>query len=225
MNWVISAIVSGISAFAATNIDDIVMLTLFFAQADDAAPTNQKSNQLRPRQIVLGQYLGFLVLIAASIPGFVGGMIIPDPWIGLLGFLPIAIGIQQLIRPESEEDEIQLVSDVTRSVNKNSLRAKLSQIFHPNTLQVAAVTIANGGDNIATYVPLFASSNLSELLIILAMFGLMIALWCAIARYLSTHPKVAPLLTRYAHWIVPLVLIGLGIHILISSESYLLLQR
>jgi cadmium resistance transport/sequestration family protein len=220
MNWVISAIVSGVFAFVATNIDDIVMLTLFFAQANNPA----QPSSLRPWQIVVGQYLGFLVLIIAAIPGFVGGMLIPDPWIGLLGFLPIAIGIQQLIRPESDEAEIQLVSDVTNSAHKNSLRAKLAQLLHPQTLQIAAVTIANGGDNIATYVPLFAASNLPSLLVILIIFGLMIAVWCAVANYLSQHSTVAPLLTRYSHWIVPIVLIGLGIYILIASHSYLLLQ-
>lgn len=221
MNWVISAIVSGIFAFVATNIDDIVMLTLFFVQANDSA----QRHSLRSWQIVAGQYLGFLVLILASIPGFVGGMLIPDPWIGLLGFLPIAIGLRQLMRPESEESEIQLVSDITHSDPKNSLRAKLGQLLHPQTLQVAAVTIANGGDNIATYVPLFAAHDLPSLLIILGVFGLMIALWCAVANYLSQHPTLAPLLMRYSRWIVPIVLISLGIYILIESQSYLLLRQ
>ena len=83
MNWLITALLTGISVFVATNIDDIVILTLFFSQP----------NQYLRRHIILGQYLGFTALIGASLVGYFGGLFVPKAWIGLLGFVPIAIGI------------------------------------------------------------------------------------------------------------------------------------
>ncbi len=41
--------------------------------------------------------------------------------------------------------------------------AILASVLNPQTYKVAAVTVANGGDNIGIYVPLFASSDLTSL--------------------------------------------------------------
>ncbi|HEY9905659.1 MAG TPA: cadmium resistance transporter [Candidatus Sericytochromatia bacterium] len=214
MNWLAGAIIAGITSFAATNIDDIVILMLFFAQVNAS---------FRPRQIVVGQYLGFSVLIIASLPGFFGGLIVPRAWIGLLGLVPIAIGVTRLVNREKDE-EVQAVSDeLNRSRGNNSLGSTLTSLISPQTLNVAAVTFANGGDNIGIYVPLFASSTLASLLVILGIFFLLIGVWCYIAYLLARQPAIAHVLTRYGKAVVPFVLIGLGIFILLESGTYQLL--
>jgi len=214
MNWLAGAIIAGITSFAATNIDDIVILMLFFAQVNAS---------FRPRQIVVGQYLGFSVLIIASLPGFFGGLIVPRAWIGLLGLVPIAIGVSRLVNREKDE-EVQAVSDeLNRSRGNNSLGSTLTSLISPQTLNVAAVTFANGGDNIGIYVPLFASSTLASLLVILGIFFLLIGVWCYIAYLLARQPAIAHVLTRYGKAVVPFVLIGLGIFILLESGTYQLL--
>jgi cadmium resistance transport/sequestration family protein len=214
MNWLAGAIIAGITSFAATNIDDIVILMLFFAQVNAS---------FRPRQIVVGQYLGFSVLIIASLPGFFGGLIVPRAWIGLLGLVPIAIGVTRLVNREKDE-EVQAVSDeLNRSRGNNSLGSTLTSLISPQTLNVAAVTFANGGDNIGIYVPLFASSTLASLLVILGIFFLLIGVWCYIAYLLARQPAIAHVLTRYGKAVVPFVLIGLGIFILFESGTYQLL--
>ena len=63
MSGLVTAIPTGLTAFSATNIDDIVILTLFFSQVNAA---------FRRRHIVVGQYLGFGTLVLASLPGFFG---------------------------------------------------------------------------------------------------------------------------------------------------------
>jgi cadmium resistance transport/sequestration family protein len=214
MNWLAGAIIAGITSFAATNIDDIVILMLFFAQVNAS---------FRPRQIVVGQYLGFSVLIIASLPGFFGGLIVPRAWIGLLGLVPIAIGVSRLVNREKDE-EVQAVSDeLNRSRGNNSLGSTLTSLISPQTLNVAAVTFANGGDNIGIYVPLFASSTLASLVVILGIFFLLIGVWCYIAYLLARQPAIAHVLTRYGKAVVPFVLIGLGIFILFESGTYQLL--
>jgi cadmium resistance transport/sequestration family protein len=215
MDWIVQAIITGTTAFIATNIDDIVVLMFFFAQVNVT---------FRPRHIIIGQYLGFLVLILASLPGFFGGLLISKEWIGLLGFLPIAIGLKQWLSP-SDEDDIQTVSDEWVSSNgKRSLMSWLATMLTPQTYGVAAVTIANGGDNIGIYVPLFANSNLTTLLVTLVVFVGLIALLCSIAYRLTRFPAITQVLTRYSHAIVPIVLIGLGIFILLESKTYRLLK-
>jgi cadmium resistance transport/sequestration family protein len=215
MGWILQAVIAGTTAFIATNIDDIVILMLFFAQVNAT---------FRPHHIVTGQYLGFAALIVASLPGFFGGLLISKEWIGLLGLLPIAIGLKQWLSPDDDND-VQTVSCELRSSNKTrSLLSGLATILTPQTYSVAAVTIANGGDNIGIYVPLFASSNLTTLGVTLLVFFVLIAVWCAIAYRLAQFPAIAQVLTRYSHAIVPFVLIGLGIFILIESKTYRLLS-
>jgi cadmium resistance transport/sequestration family protein len=206
MEWFVSAFIAGITAFVATNIDDIVILMLFFAQVND---------RFRPRHIVAGQYLGFIVLLLAALPGFFGGLLLPKSWIGLLGLLPIAIGIKQLLDHDDDEPTVQTVAK-----NETVDHSKLAHLLHPQTYQVAAVTVANGGDNIGIYVPLFASSNLPTLVVIISVFLILVAVWCGIAARLAQHPAIAPILNRYVHRIVPFVLIILGIYILMENGSY-----
>ncbi|HEY9649922.1 MAG TPA: cadmium resistance transporter, partial [Coleofasciculaceae cyanobacterium] len=101
MNGLGTAFTTGLTAFVATNIDDIIILLLFFAQVDA---------KFRRRHIVFGQYLGFTLLILASLPGFFGGLLVPHEWIGLLGLLPIVIGITQLVNLRNELTQIQTVT-------------------------------------------------------------------------------------------------------------------
>lgn len=213
MTWIAAAIMAGVTSFAATNIDDIAILMLFFAQVNVT---------FRPRHIVLGQYLGFTALIAASLPGFFGGLIVPKAIIGLLGLVPIAIGINNLVKRENDRDEVQAVSGEFNR-ESNSPISKLANLFNAQTLNVAAVTIANGGDNIGIYLPLFASSDLPSLMVILAVFFVLVGVWCYAAYRLTRRIAIAKILTRYTQAIVPFILIGLGIFILIESGTYRLL--
>lgn len=211
MNGVLHVTIAGISAFAATNIDDIIILMFFFSQVNA---------KFRIREIIIGQYLGFTALILLSLPGFFGGMIIPKTWIGLLGFVPIGIGLQQLFNSDDEDSEIQTVSD---KINQRVIKFPFNHILTPQTYSVAAITFANGGDNIGIYVPFFASLNLSSLLIVLTIFFILVGVWCAIAYGLSRHQVIGKLINTYGKKLVPYVLIGLGLFILWDSHSYELL--
>jgi cadmium resistance protein CadD (predicted permease) len=93
-------------------------------------------------------------------------------------------------------------------------------MIQPNLLELG-VTIANGGDNIGIYVPLFANRTLMGLGITLIVFFTMIAVWCWIANSLSRHRAIAQFISMcYGDRIVPFVLIGLGIYILVESKTY-----
>ncbi|MEH2314014.1 MAG: cadmium resistance transporter [Nostoc sp.] len=204
-----------IIAFIATNIDDIIILLIFFSQVDV---------NFRRRHILLGQYLGFTAIIIASLPGFFGGLVVQREWIGLLGLLPIAIGIQQLVYRKEETITVQTVSsDFRQSTPTNPVLSFILSVLHPQTYKVAGVTVANGGDNISIYIPLFAGHDLASLGVILSIFFVMVGVWCAITYFLSRQPTIAYILSRYGKAVVPFVLIGLGLFIMYERGTFTLL--
>ena len=192
MYWLLTAVLTGFISFAATNIDDIFILMLFFSQTGEA---------FRNWHIVLGQYLGFAALVALSVLGSLGVLIVPEEWVGLLGLAPIFLGVRALmeLREDSEEDRKPIESSGMGGV--------------------ATVTFANGGDNIGIYVPLFASVGYASMGVIILVFFALVAGWCYVGYKVGGHPTVAEKIDRYGHIIVPFVLIGLGIYILLENGS------
>lgn len=184
--------------FAATNIDDIVVLTALFLASSKGKP--------RPWHIVGGQYAGFITLVGLSLLAALGLSIVPDEWVGLLGFLPLTLGVLGLIRGLKEDGDD----------DENKLTGGLGLIG------IAGITIANGADNIAIYTPVFRTMAPSDTAITVVVFLALVALWCALGKIIGTHHRVVETLERVEHWLVPAVFIGLGLTILVGSGS---LQR
>ncbi|BAT53867.1 cadmium resistance transporter [Nostoc sp. NIES-3756] len=204
MNEILTAIPTGVTAFIATNLDDLVILTLLFSQVNAT---------FRSRHIVIGQYLGFCTLVVASMVGLLGGLILPSHWIGLLGLVPITIGLNRLLNPETnslseEESGLEL-----------SHSSAFASFVSPQAYSVAAITVANGSDNIGIYMPLFANSAVTELLVIITVFLILVGVWCYVTYKLTCQNAIANLLTRYGNSFVPFVLIGLGVSIILDSAS------
>jgi cadmium resistance transport/sequestration family protein len=203
MSELITAISKGLTAFTATNLDDILILLLFFSQVNAT---------FSKRHIVLGQYLGFGVLVLLSLSGFFSTLIMPQEWVGLLGILPMAIGLNRLFAPETDDTEAESLPEIQK-------HSWLSGLLSPQVYSVAAVTFANGGDNVSIYVPLFASATWESLLVMLGVFFAMVGVWCYTAYRLVQLPAIANTFNSYGNQIVPFVLIGLGILILIDSHT------
>ena len=216
MDRLFSSVLVGITSFVATNLDDIVVLVIFFSQVNAT---------FRRRHIVSGQYLGFMVLLLLSLPGYFGGLVLPKAWVGLLGLLPLWVGISQLLNKDDDEPEVQTVSSTVSPGQKASILAGLTSILNSQTYQVAAVTISNGGDNIGIYLPLFASSPLPNLAIIVGVFLVLVGVWCWVAERLTRQRAIALLLSRHGQRVIPFVLMGLGLYILIDSGSLTLIQH
>jgi cadmium resistance protein CadD (predicted permease) len=196
---ILGLVAIGVAAFVATNIDDIFVLMMFFS-----------SLTFPVRQVVLGQYIGIGLLIAISALGSLVALVVPTYIIGLMGVIPIAIGIKNLVEIKKKDKSLsrQIVRDK---------KARSSLSF----LAVAAVTFSNGGDNIGVYVPLFSKYNIvSQIATLTAVFIVMTAVWCITSYYFVNHPLVASRIRHIGNIILPFVLIGLGIYIL--TESFLL---
>lgn len=154
----IATIAAAIGLFAATNIDDIVVLTVLFLASTRGALPGWK--------VVAGQYLGFIALVAISVVAAAGLTIVPDEWVGFLGLIPLAIGVYGLIRTlrrrgdDDDDDE-------------GAIRAG-------GLLGVAGITIANGADNISLYTPVFRTNPIPDTIITIVVFLVLVAVWCGL---------------------------------------------
>jgi cadmium resistance protein CadD (predicted permease) len=186
--------------FAVTNIDDILVLALFFGQA---------TNRAGAVRVVVGQYLGFAAILAAAILGALGAGLLPESVIPYLGLLPLLLGLRAAWTAWRER----------RSGNHDDDRAA-SALEGPGILQVAAVTLANGGDNIGVYVPVFAVAGTAGMVMYVVVFLIGVAIWCAAGRFFATRPVIAKALSRGGHILMPIVLIAIGAIILIEGGAF-----
>jgi len=191
----------GIVLFASTDIDDLFVLIGFLALA-----------RFRTRNVVIGQYLGIGALVVVSLICSLISLVLAPAYVGLLGVLPMLIGIQKLFELRRGGDQ-----EYVRAHEADG--GAIGQIA-----SVAAVTIANGGDNIGAYTPLFATWNASRIAVVVLVFIVMTALWLAFAHWLVNHRTVGAPLKRYGHLAVPFVLIALSLFILHEAGSLALLR-
>ena len=184
----------GVAVFTATNVDDVFMLALFFADVRTSA-----------RAVVLGQFLGITALWLASALIAVAALAIPPNWIAYLGVVPLALGLRELW--------------AFRAAARGTAAEETRDPPHRggwSALAMAAITIANGGDNVAAYVPLFANSSASVPLYGL-VFALCTAAWCWLGHRVATHPSLRGAIARMGRVALPLVLVLLGLYILLGG--------
>jgi len=222
MDGLVSAVTVGAATAMATTFDDNIYLAMFFSR------TNR---QFRPLHIVVGEYVGFSLLIVVSLSGFLFGRLVDSAWLGLLGLLPISIGVNTLLARQSREQpapslNVQAGADRGHAWLRASpltCRSRPLTLWRAlrdrRTYQVSAVTIANGGNNIAIYLPLFASSTLPRLVVILLVCYGAIGLWCLNSWFLIRQPYTAVVMSRVVARLVPFLLIALGLSILVRNGT------
>ena len=190
MPWVVPAIVTAFAMFAATNIDDAVVLVVLNV-------ASQAGGVPKRWEIWAGQYLGFSVLVLVSFTAALGLRVVPVEWVGLLGLIPLLLGVRgllKLIRARRDRDPDP-------------------PVMATGLLSVVAVTVANGGDNIALYTPVFRIIGVADAAVTLAVFAVCTALWCLAGQLAVSHQRVVEVLQRASRWLVPVVFVVLGSYI------------
>jgi cadmium resistance protein CadD (predicted permease) len=184
-------IATGAALFAATNVDDLVILALLSA-------LSQAGGRPRRWQIWCGQYAGFAVLAGVSLAAGRGLAVIPRHWLWPLALVPIGLGLVTL-------------AGAVRSARRGERPDPPS----PGGLAgVAALTIVGGADNLAVYTPFFATSDAGQTVVTLAVFAAGVAVWILAAWLLVRHARVTAAARRYGHWILPVALILVGLYTL-----------
>ncbi|MEU4407829.1 cadmium resistance transporter [Streptosporangium sp. NPDC023963] len=186
--------------FAGTNVDDIIILTvLFLASRAGGVP--------RPWRIVVGQYAGIAALVAVSAAAALGLAVVPDRWVGLLGLVPFGMGLWGLVKAWRAWSAGKDGDDGDGGAPR----------IASGVLSIAGVTIANGADNISVYTPMFRTIGLASSAVTVAVFAVLVAVWCAAASWLGSHRKVIALVERAGAWLVPVVFMVIGAVIVAES--------
>ena len=195
----IQNVVTSIILYSGTAVDLLIILMLFFAK---------RKSRKDIINIYLGQFLGSGSLILLSLLfAFVLNYIPSKEILGLLGLIPIFLGLKVLLLGDSDGEAI--AKDGLRKDNKNLI------------FLVAMITFAScGADNIGVFVPYFITLNLANLIVTLLTFLVMIYLLVFSAQKLAQVPSVGETLEKYSRWFIAVVYLGLGIYILIENNIF-----
>jgi cadmium resistance protein CadD (predicted permease) len=177
--------------FAGTNVDDMVVLAMLNA-------SSRAGGRPRRWEIWAGQYAGTAALVGVSLAAGRGLALVPTHWLWLLAFIPIGLGIANLVA-------------AIRSLRRGELPAPPSAGGLPG---VAALTIVNGADNLIAFSTFFATIGTAQTVVTLVVFAVGVALWCLAGALLTRHQRVTETISRYGHWILPAVFILIGLYIL-----------
>ena len=196
-------VVTSIILYSGTAVDLLIILMLFFAK---------RKSRKDIINIYLGQFLGSVSLILLSLLfAFVLYYIPSKEILGLLGLIPIFLGLKVLILGDSDGEDI--AKEGLRKDNKNLI------------FLVAMITFAScGADNIGVFVPYFITLNLANLIVALLTFLVMIYLLVFSAQKLAQVPSVGETLEKYSRWFIAVVYLGLGMYILIENNSFNMLR-
>jgi cadmium resistance protein CadD (predicted permease) len=197
---ILLTILVAVSAFVATNLDDLFVLTIFFGSKD-----------FNNTSVVLGQYIGILLLIIFSLLAYFFKFIIPMSYIALFGIIPLGIGLKNIwnLRKKGFKG---IPNKKFRDLDTgNCIDSKISR---ETILKVASVTFFNGGDNIGVYMSLFASAGIIQLILTNSIFIILVGVWCLISYFMVKNRIIGYKLERYGHIILPFVLILIGFVIL-----------
>lgn len=195
------SVLQAIGLFLATNIDDIIVLSLFFARG-----AGQRGTTVR---ILVGQYLGFAGILGAAVLVSIGaGAFLPPEVIPYFGLIPLGLGLwaawKAWRRRRDDDDD-----------DEGKIEGKKVAVW-----AVAGVTFANGGDNIGVYVPVFLSVGPAAVVAYCVVFLALVAVLVVVAKFIATRRPIAEILERWEHILFPAVLIGLGLLILISGGAF-----
>ena len=195
----IQNVVTSIILYSGTAVDLLIILMLFFAK---------RKSRKDIINIYLGQFLGSVSLILLSLLfAFVLNYIPSKEILGLLGLIPIFLGLKVLLLGDSDGEAI--AKDGLQKDNKNLI------------FLVAMITFAScGADNIGVFVPYFITLNLANLIVTLLTFLVMIYLLVFSAQKLAQVPSVGETLEKYSRWFIASVYLGLGIYILIENNVF-----
>ena len=197
-----------IISFIATNIDDMIINTFFFVSAERKKDIYS---------IIFGKYLGMGALVLLSMIGAAGLGYLPVQYIGYLGIIPIILGVKEMISngKNGGESKYEVDSEMNPVINPEMGAVNNRKLL----VTVAAVTIANGSDNIGVYVPMFTGFSVTEYAVCLLVFVIMTAVWCLLGYKLSGIPVLKGKIEKYKNVIVPAVYVLLGVYILLKHST------
>jgi cadmium resistance protein CadD (predicted permease) len=209
---------TAVALFAATNVDDLVVLALLSA-------TSRATGRPRRWEIWAGQYLGFAVLVGLSLAAGRGLSLIPARWLWLLALIPLIIGVVTLAAAIKAARRGEPPPPTAGQPSGTGLPVVpgLSNVrwlsWMAGVVGVGTLTVVDGADNLAAYTPVFATADAARIAVTLVVFAVGVAVWCAAGALLTRHHRITDTLQRYGGWILPAAFILIALYTLHTTNA------
>lgn len=197
-------IAASVIAYITTEMDDLLLLLVLFSRA---------KNKTERTCIIVGKYIGLALVVCCCTMFAVYISKVPSKYIGLLGFVPIVIGVRSLFEKKNDDEDANADTPLQ---NTNSFPEKI--LFVAETV---VMTLASSGDNIAVYIPFFTSLHGFDFLAMSIVFIVMQALWCILSLLVCNAKQVRQFNQQFYRIIIPVLFFSLGIYILIKDGTFL----
>ncbi|MBQ9083745.1 MAG: cadmium resistance transporter [Clostridia bacterium] len=191
----VRVILSAIVSFAATNFDEIFILSAFFGRCD---------SHREERDISIGHLSGMVILTGLSILTALGWRLLPTQYIHLLGIFPIALAAWEIFKY------------IRGRIHPETVHKKVKSILPDVGLaaQIMIMSLVHGLDNIGIYAAMFVRYNALEIAVTAVVFAVMTELWCMLSEKLVHFRTLHDFLHKHAFWLIPLIYLYLGLHVL-----------
>ena len=196
------------AAFVGTNVDNCLVTMGMVA----GAPLE------RAHRIAAGQVLGFALLVAVAAGAAAVLFEFSAAAVGLLGLVPLAIGVRGLVGLRRRRVEPELGAPGGRHRWRAADRG-----VGRSLIAAALVTIGAGGDNLAVYIPLFRVGGVTKFASIAVVFAVGEVAVTALILIGGRHPRARGLMTRLGTVAVPVLLCGVGVLVLVQAGTFSLL--
>jgi len=199
MYGLIAIIPIAAGAYAATNLDNFILLVALLARY-----RNHTSKD------IVGYFVCMLILVSIGLWIGKAANIAPVKYLGLLGFVPISIGIVELIQLRRRKAKITVAEE--KSVDG------VQKVF----MTTLSSQLSNGADTIVILGVLFIDSVPSADILTIVTLAAMGVIFVSVGIYAVRHPALCEWIDRYAHRVMPFVLIVVGVYIVANTATDLL---
>lgn len=189
----VDTVIASFVSFVSTNIDDIFLLMILCARV---------TGKMEERKIFAGRYVGTGILLAVSILGILGLRSISGNYLNLLGVIPMVMGVKIWIDH--------------RKKGETACEGEQNSEQESGVLTTALITISSGADNIGVYIPMFAGYGIAEIIVVIAVFAVMTAVWNLLGKTLADLPLIRQKMQQYKEISVAVIFIILGVYILLK---------
>lgn len=197
MNSSLATVAAAAGLFAGTRIDDIVTLAVL----------NMSSRvQGRPKhwQIWVGMYAGMTAVVLLSLLAAIGLTVVSEGWIWVLGLIPLLLGVRSLII----------------TIRAHKLGDPVSPAMVTGLTGVIGLTVANAGDDIAAYIPVFRALGAGDVALTVVVFAVGVAAWCLLGAWLVSHRRLTHVIQMWGHWIIPVMFILIGVYVFYKAGIF-----
>jgi cadmium resistance transport/sequestration family protein len=195
-------IIVALITYIATSIDEIPILFMLYTKT---------GNRGKGKIITFSYFIGTFFLILLGLLGAFGLGQIPQQWIiGLFGLIPFVLGIKTLFVGEDEDEEKAVTS---------------ASKFKTLGIQVFAITIGLGADDLGVYIPLFTTITGWEIVEIILIFTIGTVILCYISYQLTQIDRLVRYIEKYERFILGVVFIVIGTLVMAECGTFSTLIR